>query len=294
MPILAVRHLTRYRYRKPVALGEHRLMLRPREGHDQRILRESLVIAPEPTTLRFVHDVFGNSVALARFSGVSDELSIESRIELDHRPEPPAEADAARVSFPVPYDAWDLIDLASSLAPAHSDIDGRLAYWVGPFVSAHGRVGALAILAAMTRAIQRGFTYSRRLSGSAQSPAQTLATGSGTCRDFAVLLMEAARALRMPARFVSGYIRSGGQHQGGGHTHAWVRVYLPHCGWVEFDPTNGIVGSDDLIRVAVAREPGQACPLSGSFDGDADDCLGMDVEVDVRAIGERPRIRRVA
>jgi transglutaminase-like putative cysteine protease len=101
-------------------------------------------------------------------------------------------------------------------------------------------------------------------------------------------MIEAVRSLGLAARFVSGYIYSpyvGGARRGrlgDGHTHAWVRVYLPACGWVEFDPTNGIVGNADLVRVAVARDPRQAVPLHGTWAGLRADYLGMDVEVDVR------------
>ena len=109
----------------------------------------------------------------------------------------------------------------------------------------------------------------------------TLALGRGTCRDFALLMMEAVRCLGMAARFVSGYLyvpdKDGTTHFGGGSTHAWCQVYLPGAGWVEFDPTNGIVGNRDLIRVAVARDPRQAVPLSGTFSGSRSDSLGMDV-----------------
>ena len=140
----------------------------------------------------------------------------------------------------------------------------------------------------MTRAIHSEFRYGKRLEAGTQTPAHTLASKSGTCRDYAVLMIEAARSLGLAARFVSGYIYSSPRAEeaawvGGGHTHAWVQVYLPSCGWVEFDPTNGIVGNKDLVRVAVVRDPRQAVPLSGTWDGEAGDYIGMEVEVDLRA-----------
>jgi transglutaminase-like putative cysteine protease len=146
----------------------------------------------------------------------------------------------------------------------------------------------------MTRAIHSEFKYAQRLEGPAQSPAQTLALRSGTCRDFAVLLMEVARSLGLAAHFVSGYIyvppakgAAGERRVGGGHTHAWTQIYLPSCGWVEFDPTNGIVGNRDLVRVATVRNPRQASPLWGSWQGEAGDYLGMSVEVDLTMEPER-------
>jgi transglutaminase-like putative cysteine protease len=134
-------------------------------------------------------------------------------------------------------------------------------------------------------AIHESFAYSRRQEPGTQPPRLTLALRRGTCRDFALLMMEAVRSLGFAARFVTGYVyvpsRDGSDTRGGGSTHAWCQVYLPGAGWVEFDPTNGIVGNRDLIRVAVARDPSQAVPLSGSFLGRAADYAGMSVQVNV-------------
>ena len=126
-----------------------------------------------------------------------------------------------------------------------------------------------------------------------QPPLVTLELRRGTCRDFALFMMEAVRSLGFAARFVTGYIyvpgRDGTTTLGGGSTHAWCQVYLPGAGWVEFDPTNGIVGNRDLIRVAVARDPRQAIPLHGSYAGRASDALGMTVQVNVTT-GSQDRI----
>ena len=94
---------------------------------------------------------------------------------------------------------------------------------------------------------------------------------------------EALRRLGIAARFVSGYlfVPTDGSYLGGGSTHAWVQVYLPSAGWIEFDPTNGIVGTRDLIRVAVARDPAQAIPLHGTYLGSADAYVGMEVSIKV-------------
>ena len=152
----------------------------------------------------------------------------------------------------------------------------------------------------MTRAIHTEFRYAKRLEGGAQPPLKTLHTGQGSCRDFAMLMIEAARSLGLASRFVSGYIyapprpEGAPRRVGGGHTHAWVRVYVPSCGWVEFDPTNGIIGAADLIRVAVVRDPSQAVPLSGSYSGAPQDYIGMDVEVDVDVERGHDAFRRVA
>src|SRR5260370_39839982 len=144
----------------------------------------------------------------------------------------------------------------------------------------------------MTHAIRQNLTYERREESGVQDPVRTLRLGTGSCRDFTVLMMEAARSLGLAAHFVSGYlyVHEGRVHEGrrvgGGATHAWVRVYLPGAGWIEFDPTNGIVGNHDLIRVAVARDPRQAVPISGTWTGFPSDSLGMTVEVEATAESE--------
>jgi transglutaminase-like putative cysteine protease len=139
----------------------------------------------------------------------------------------------------------------------------------------------------MTRAIRRDLVYEAREESGVQDPVKTLHQGSGSCRDFAVLMIEAVRSLGLAARFVSGYlyVHEGRRRRrvGGGATHAWLEVYLPGAGWIEFDPTNGIVGNHDLVRVAVVRDPRQAVPISGSWTGFPSDHLGMTIEVEVTA-----------
>ena len=297
MPILSVRHVTTYRYRQPVAFGEHRMMLRPREGHDQRILEARLDIAPRPAELRWLHDVFGNSVAVARFSGRASELRFDSSVVLDHEPSGAGDLrlDEHAAVWPFSYGPEEGPDLGRSIERQFADPEREVDRWARGFLRQGGPTDTLELLSEMTHAVRRGFAYIARHDGGTQEPRRTLRLGSGTCRDFAVLMLEAVRSLGLAARFVSGYLYSPGRddgsgHVGGGATHAWVRVYLPGAGWVEFDPTNGIVGNRDLIRVAVARHPSQAVPLSGSWTGFPADSLGMDVEVGVSSI-EPPAAR---
>jgi transglutaminase-like putative cysteine protease len=299
MPIVSIRHLTAYRYRNPVALGEHRMMLRPLESYDQRLISAEIAIGPEPSVLRNVHDLFGNCVSIARFAGRSDRLEVESRMVLEHSPETILDFDVG--SLPVAYSSEDLPDLAASMERRHADPAGELGAWARRFVRRAGPTRLRALLSDMTHAIHGEFTYATRLAGPPQAPLETLALRTGSCRDFAVLMIEAARSLGLAARFVSGYVYSSsakGGRAGGGHTHAWVRVFLPSCGWVEFDPTNGIVGNADLVRVAIARDPRQAVPLHGTWSGLPGDYLGMDVEVEVSgepdAATQPAPLRRVA
>jgi transglutaminase-like putative cysteine protease len=293
MPLLTIRHVTTYRYRQPVALGEHRMMLRPREGHDQRLIEARLEITPEPARIRWVHDVFGNSVAVARFGGRTHELRVESTVLLDHSPLNALDFELEEHAgiYPFSYGMEEMPDLARSIERHYPDQDRSVDRWARRFLRDDGPTGTLDLLTRMTDAVKRSLTYVPRHERGIQEPAQTLRLGSGTCRDFAVLMIEAARSLGLAARFVSGYLysppRDGGRRVGGGSTHAWARVYLPGAGWVEFDPTNGIVGNRDLIRVAVARDPAQASPLHGTWTGFPADSLGMTVEVDVTSADEQ-------
>jgi transglutaminase-like putative cysteine protease len=209
MPLVSIRHLTAYRYRNPVALGEHRMMLRPLESYDQRIVSAELSITPEPSVLRHVHDVFGNCVAITRFAGRTDRLRVESRMVLEHTPQP-AEFDGEYwgQTLPFAYSPEDAPDLARSMERHHPDPDGVLEAWARRFVKRSGPTSLRALLTDMTHAIHQGFTYGTRLSGAPQAPLETLALGTGSCRDFAMLMIEAVRSLGLAARFVSGYVYS--------------------------------------------------------------------------------------
>ncbi len=268
------------------------MMFRPHENHDQRLLSFDLTITPHPQRLFTVHDVFGNCVGVADFTGRTHELIFESTVRLEHTPLPAfadmdGEVEIYRGAMPIAYSAEDLPDLIPSIRREHADPGRLVGDWARRFVRRRGETRLQTLLSEMTQAIYADFKYSTRLERGVQTPQETLALGSGSCRDFAVLMMDAVRSLGLAARFVSGYIYSpyaaGIGRVGGGHTHAWVRVYLPACGWVEFDPTNGIVGNADLVRVAITRDPRQAVPLHGAWSGAADDYLGMDVTVDVNA-----------
>jgi transglutaminase-like putative cysteine protease len=288
MTIFSVHHTTVYRYQKPVRLGLHELLFRPRDSFDQRLLDCQLKVTPSPAEVRWIHDVFGNCLTLVDFATRSDVLEFETSIRLDHTPENAPDfriEDYAR-SHPFSYSDDELPDL-TAYARRHHPQDVSVEDWLGRFVTKGVTQPTGRLLMTLNEAIAEGFSYKRRASRGTQTPAETLESQQGTCRDFALLMMEAARSLGFAARFVTGYIfepgRDGPLRLGGGSTHAWCQIYVPGSGWVEFDPTNGIVGNRDLIRVGVARTPQQAIPLSGTYWGDADDELGMEVSVNVKA-----------
>jgi transglutaminase-like putative cysteine protease len=289
MTVFVVRHSTRYRYKRPVRLGEHRLMFRPRDSFDQRLLHSDLIISPEPTRVRWIHDVFGNCVTLFDFDTSSTHIDVASTIRLEHTPEnaPDFQIEEYAKLHPFKYSAEQLPDLSSCMRRQCLDPDDHVKQWLGGFLNMRRKQPTGRLLMTLNEAIAEGFSYIRRSTPGTQTPVETLRSRKGSCRDFALLMMEAARSIGFAARFVTGYIyvpsRDGPGWLGGGATHAWCQIYLPGSGWVEFDPTNGIVGNRDLIRVAVTRNPDQAIPLSGVYYGDRDDELGMDVEVNVKS-----------
>jgi transglutaminase-like putative cysteine protease len=289
MRVLSIQHITTYRYAKPVVFGDHRLMLRPRDSHDLRLLETRLTITPEPSAIRWLHDVFSNSVAVVSFDSPADVLSIESAIKLEHfeSNDPGCPLEPYAETYPFAYSADQLPDLSRLLERHYSDPEHEVDLWAKRFLQTKGPTDTLAMLVRMTKAIEQdGFKYTARPAQGCQTPVETLRLNSGSCRDFALLMMEAARALGLAARFVSGYIyvpADQPRNLGGGATHAWLQIYLPGAGWMEFDPTNGIVGNRDLIRVAVVRDPSQAIPVSGTWTGVPADYRGMEVDIKVTA-----------
>ena len=282
METLTVRHTTIYRYRRPVEVGEHRMMLRPRDSHDLRLIDTRLVLSP-PGTTRWLHDVFGNSVTYVSFDRPATELRIESHLEIERYAldQPAFELDPAAARYPFTYSADDRSDLGRMLLRHHADPNDIVGAWARGIVLTRP-TPTMALLQDLNAAIYREFAYQRREAEGTQTPIETIERGAGTCRDFAVLLAEAVRGLGFGARIVTGYLvdRSPeGTSRGGDATHAWSEIYLPGAGWVAFDPTNGTVGGADLIRVAVARDIHQVVPISGSFFGAPGDYLGMTVDV---------------
>jgi transglutaminase-like putative cysteine protease len=284
MRVLTVRHITTYQYSEPVRFGEHRMMFRPRESHDLRLVNTKLDILPRPSHIRWLHDVFDNAVTIASFDNeAASELRFDSTITLEHKEMalPNYALEIGAQTYPFRYSDDERPDLIGALTRQYPPDD--LDPWAARFVTSSGSTTTMALLHSMTRGIKEEFEYRRRIEKGVQSPGETLRRRSGSCRDFAVLMMEAVRSLGIAARFVSGYIfvPEGDRAVGGGATHAWMQAYLPGAGWVDFDPTHSIVGNRNLIRVAVAWDQRNALPLWGTFIGPASSFRGMDVEVSV-------------
>lgn len=287
MQTLEIVHRTRYEYSEPVTLEEYRLMFRPRDSHDLRLLYTGLDIEPK-ADVRWIHDPFNNSVGIASFFVETRVLEFVSTIRLEHYGVPatlwPIEPYALRLPFS--YTAEEAPDLSRCIERQYPD-GGLVSNWARQFLEGERGPDTFDVLVRMCRGIQQGFAYAMRFEAGTQPPVRTLETRGGTCRDFALLMMEGARSLGLAARFVTGYLHDPAYLAAAGtvspaHPHAWVEVYLPGAGWVEFDPTNGAVGADHLIRVAVGRDPEQTMPIRGTFRGSPNVVINSFVDVQVR------------
>jgi transglutaminase-like putative cysteine protease len=287
-------HRTEYRFHKPVGFGPHRLLFRPRDGHDMRVLATDLLCEPAPTRVDLLHDVYANSVAHVHPGGPAERLVITAKFTVDHLGSGPFGMPAAAESvwMPPAYPTAERLALSPFLLPSYEDAGHVLRSWAQPFLTpaAASGAGPRGTISAMTQAIRDGFEYKLREEEGVQSPQQTLALKSGSCRDFATLMIDALRHLGIAARFVSGYLyvpaadgAAGAANVGGGATHAWVQCYLPDCGWFAADPTNNLIGGHDLIRVAVGRDAAEVVPLAGAWFGEKADYAGLTVDVSVTA-----------
>ncbi|MBT0779281.1 transglutaminase family protein [Paracoccus sp. pheM1] len=288
MPMLSIFHRTVYRYPASVALGPHRLMLRPRETRELRLVSFDLTLSPN-ATIGWAHDVAGNAVASATFEGTTSILSIESRatLELTAPLWPVFAIAASAITYPFLYSADDWTDLGALATPQYRDEAGRLSTWVERFVMQRP-TDTLSLLKDVSNGVSTQIAYQSREMEGTQGPLETLDRGWGSCRDLAVLYAEAVRTLGFGARIVSGYLLDLARDRlgsaGAGSTHAWVEVFLPGAGWVSFDPTNRAVGSGNLVPVAVARHIAQVVPVAGSYHGTHAGWVEMEVEVRVEAM----------
>mgnify|MGYP003341262408 FL=1 len=258
-------------------------MMRPREGHDIRILGRRTEIFPE-ATIRFVRDIYGNSIAILDFKKQADRLRIEVEADIGYIRDTPVEEliDPMAQYFPFQYAPEEQLELVPWRLPSYPYDVTTLAHWLHELYVPGQQIETLDLLANLNSHIFRSFKYLPRDEPGVQLPSETIARGSGSCRDYAVLMMEAARRWGFAARFVTGYIQMAeGQH---GATHAWTEIYVPGSGWLGFDPTNNKPVGREHIAVAVAREQEKACPITGTWTGPAGAFDGMTVEVEVSTL----------
>lgn len=282
---LAIHHKTTYRYARPVVLQPHRMILRPRGSHDVAVVASSLVCSPA-AELDWTQDVFGNLIATGTFREPAGELVITSEFTVEQSAVawPVFRIAPEAHSFPFEYSPDDLADLGTLRIPEHGDPDGRMGAWAQAFVRG-ATTDTLSLLKDLNAGILGSVAYRVRDEEGTQTPLETLALASGSCRDIAALFIEAVRHLGFGARAVSGYLFDAQQSADDpGSTHAWAEVYLPGAGWIAFDPTHRRLGGASLIPVAVARSNRQIMPIVGGYVGTPSDFLAMEVAVRVTPV----------
>jgi transglutaminase-like putative cysteine protease len=288
-----IKHTTTYSYANPVAFGTHRAMFLPRRAAHGRLLSWSAK-TNLPSRIRWISDSLSNNVTEMEFDEPGAELAFTFQFQGIHFGVKSVEQFALErraEKIPVQYTPDEWTDLVGFMRPHTEDPDLAVAVWARSFI-ADGEGQTIDVLQRMLDAFRDTFSYQAREAEGTLAPGESLRSKSGTCRDYAWLMIEALRRLGFASRFVSGYIYDaaldGGEvgMMGSGATHAWVQVFLPGAGWMNYDPTNHINAGFDLIPVAIARYPGQAVPLAGSWFGNAGDRLGMAVHVAVRKLGD--------
>ncbi|QDV30532.1 hypothetical protein Spb1_24660 [Planctopirus ephydatiae] len=285
MKHIRIIHNTEYHYNEPVTFGPHRAMVRPREGHDLHITASKLEIEPA-SDVRWLRDIYGNSISVITFLEPSQKLRVYSEVDVDlyDNPSLSCSIDPMVQSYPFQYSADDQVELFPFRLPSYPADAARLHEWLSPLYTPGQLHNTSDLLQALNSRIYESLTYQHRDEPGVQLPCETIAKGTGSCRDYAVLMMEAARHWGLAARFVTGYVQLDAQQHGS--THAWIEIYLPGAGWRGFDPTNNKLASAEHVSVGVARDQDKASPLSGTWFGAANAFESLAVKVQVFEVND--------
>lgn len=272
-------HRTYYNFSEEVQLGPHHLRLRPREDYELRIESFSLKISPNANLL-WHRDAEGNSVATATFDLPAQQLVFESELIIQQYNESPLNfmvADYA-INYPFSYLPDDQVLLSPYMQLPDQETQQMISLWAQTLWQGDEKIQTYTLLQRIASHIYQTQTYKLREEPGVQTAKDTLVCGTGSCRDFAQLFMDAAKCMGLAARFVSGYLHAP-DIDAAGATHAWAEVYLPGAGWKGFDPTIGEMAGTDHIAVAVARLSKSVPPIEGSFRGAPDSTLDVGVWV---------------
>lgn len=260
-----IRHHTHYRYSQPVQLSPQRLRFHPRVDGAQRVVDHQLNITPTPLGCNEHLDLEGNRVAQVWFEEETEHFDIEVTMEVETLRRNAFDFILAPEAAILPIDhEHDVICARAYLERIEPD-DAVTAF--AAELSLAVNRDTLRFLDDLNRQLFTGFSHMHRDTGAPQSPAFTLQSRRGACRDLAVLFVDCCRAEGIAARFASGYQRGDIQSERR-HLHAWPEVYLPGAGWRGFDPTHGEAVADTHVTIAAAAHSRDTMPVSGVFSGE--------------------------
>ena len=276
-----IRHRTYYRYAEDVTFQSHRLVIRPREGHDLRV--ESLLLGITPAADVFwARDIFGNSVAHAHFREPGCELifDVDVVVRRFFDPDLPPTILNSPNPYPLEYDTLEHGIIVGYLTPVYGEETAAVKDWMKTLPDPGSFDSAEAFVVHLAETIHAKIGYQRREAKGVQTPATTLSLGTGSCRDAATLMMETLRHLGIAARFASGYLDCAATRAARGSTHAWTEAYFPQLGWRGFDPTTGKRCTHQHIVTGTSHHPRGVMPVSGRYFGPTGAFQSMNVTVE--------------
>ncbi len=284
-----ISHRTTYAYRAPVAQSHHMVHLEPRKTPSQTVLHHSLLIEPAPVSQIAVTDVFGNAAALLRIEDEHTEFLVHARSTVATTAEPPPSLDggtawedivrsAAWQNVPIDTDVRHFV-CKSRHAPASREIRDFALQSFPP------RCPVLTGAFHLTRRIFEDFIFDPRATDVSTPIGRVLENKRGVCQDFAHLAIAALRSVGLPARYVSGYLMTRpppgkAKLKGADASHAWLSVWSPEAGWIDFDPTNGIIPTGEHITLAYGRDYEDISPVTGILLGGGDQTMTVAVDVE--------------
>jgi transglutaminase-like putative cysteine protease len=295
--ILEVSHKTVYHYTAPVAQAHHLVHLAPREHERQRTIRHTLLIEPAPASRSDFTDYFGNPASAVAIESRHSELIIHSRSIIDVKAPLPLDVkqsaawESVVAALSPSHDAFD-IDVVQFLMPSHhTSVTPELIAFAAPSFKPGRPV--LECAWDLSSRIYTDFKYDSAATDVATTVGDLLEIGRGVCQDFAHLMIGAMRAFGLPARYVSGYLLThapAGKQKlvGSDASHAWVSVWAPDIGWVDFDPTNNMNPKDEHITIAYGRDFQDVSPVTGVLLGGGSHHIDVAVDV-VPVLATGPR-----
>ena len=276
--LLKLTHTTDLTYSDLISESVMELRMAPRQESDQHRLSFTLAIGPAAQAMSYF-DWLGNTVHAFSINQFHKQIRIQatSVVETD-RPRPPVEKFADRWPVRVNDEDYQLYDFLQFGGPV---VDSPKLQEIVAQLGAKPRDSLGELSLRMLHLINERFTYQRGITNAASPITDVLEKGSGVCQDFTHLMIGMARALQIPARYVSGLLHPDAErYRGFTQSHAWCELFFPSAGWVGFDPANNCIVGPNFIKVAVGRHFGDVPPNKGLFRGKAKEQIDVQVHSD--------------